>query len=296
MPQQRIGIIGVGLMGLGIASNVVKAGWQLSYLDHPGNQATDSLSQAGAQKLQSLSEIADNSDVIIICVTGSTEVESILTGPDGLLNSVQAETCIIDCSTAVPSSTRKLAALAAANGAHFLDAPMTRTPKEAAQGRLNLIVGGAALIYEQQLPLLQTFAENITHVGPVGSGHAMKLIHNFVSLGFSAILAEAVACSKRSDIDPSILNRVLATGGGSGVVLDRMAPFFLGGDLESFAFTLANSLKDISYYNSMCNDLEAGTTLAEAVQTLYKKPVDLGEGDKFVPQLIDMLSGADGQS
>jgi len=149
---------------------------------------------------------------------------------------------------------------------------MTRTPKEAALGKLNLIVGGDEAIYEQQLPLLQTFAENITHVGPVGSGHAMKLIHNFVSLGFSAILSEAVACSNRADIDASILNRVLATGGGSGVVLDRMSPFFLEGDLESFAFTLANSLKDISYYNLMCQDMHANTTL-----------------------LIDMLSEADGR-
>ena len=294
MPRQKIGIVGVGLMGLGIASNIVKSGWQLSFLDHPGNQPTDSLTQAGARKLQSLPEIAAESDVIILCVTGSTEVESILTGADGLLGSVQAQTCIIDCSTTVPSSTKKLAALAADSGANFLDAPMTRTPKEAAQGRLNLIVGGDVLVYEQHLPLLETFAENITHVGPVGSGHAMKLIHNFVSLGFSAILSEAVACSNRADIDASILNRVLATGGGSGVVLERMAPFFLEGDLDSFAFTLSNSLKDISYYNLMCEDLDANTTLALAVQNLYKTPVERGDGDKFVPQLIDMLSQTDG--
>jgi len=162
MPEQKIGIVGVGLMGLGIASNIVKAGWQLSYLDHPGNQATDSLDQAGAHKLESLAEIAANSDVIILCVTGSAEVESILTGADGLLGSIRSQTCIIDCSTTIPSSTKKLATLAAASAANFLDAPMTRTPKEAALGKLNLIVGGDEAIYEQQLPLLQTFAENIT--------------------------------------------------------------------------------------------------------------------------------------
>ena len=120
-----------------------------------------------------------------------------------------------------------MAALVAEAGGTMLDAPMTRTPKEAAEGRLNLIVGGDRTVFEAKRPILESFAENITYAGEIGAGHTLKLLHNFVSLGFSAVLCEAAAASNKAGIDPAILHSVLAHGGGAGVTLDRLSPFIL---------------------------------------------------------------------
>jgi len=289
MNKKTAGIIGVGLMGHGIATNIQKNGWQIGFLDHDGNQPTDNLTDAGAVVHQSLEALASSCKVIILCVTGSPQVENILAGPDGLLQFIRQDTVIIDCSTAIPSSTTRMAALVEKAGGKFLDAPMTRTPKEAALGKLNLIVGGDKHLYETQLPLLQSFAENIVYAGNTGAGHSMKLLHNYVSLGFSTVLAEAAAAARKSGIDAEILHDVLAKGGGASTVLDRMAPFILNQDVGSFSFTLTNSAKDLGYYSEMCTDLTTSSCVAEAISKTLHDQVESGNGDAFVPHLIDLL-------
>ena len=174
--SQKIGMIGIGMMGHGIASNLVKHGHQLQVLEHEGNQPLDSLLAAGATTVQTPAQLAKGNDIIILCVTGSPQVEAVLTGEAGVLNGLKPGSIVIDCSTAVPASTVKLAQQVVAAGGRFMDAAMTRTPKEAAEGRLNLLVGGDAALLEEFLPVLRCFAENITHVGPVGAGHGMKLL------------------------------------------------------------------------------------------------------------------------
>ena len=293
MTDKTVGIIGVGLMGQGIAINIQKHGWKIGFLHHEGNQPTDELVAAGAAKFQTLSELALASDIIILCVTGSPEVEQIITGSDGLLASLKKDTVIIDCSTAVPASTIKLAASIKAAGGRFLDAPMTRTPKEAAKGKLNLIVGGDKDLFNEQLPLLQTYAENIVHAGDTGAGHTMKLLHNYVSLGFATVLAEAAAAAENSAVDANVFHDVLAKGGGAGVVLDRMAPYILNKDPGGLLFTLANSAKDLGYYAQMCSDLKTQSTVAEAVGATLTDQVQKGHGDAYVPQLINYLAGTD---
>lgn len=289
MSNKKVGIVGVGLMGHGIATNIQKNGWPICFLQHAGNQPSDNLINNGAIACQSLAELTKSSDIIILCVTGSPEVENILTSPDGILQHIKEETVIIDCSTALPASTIAMAARVEKAGGKFLDAPMTRTPKEAAEGRLNLIVGGEEMLFKEHLPLFEAFAENITHSGDTGSGHTMKLLHNYVSLGFTTVLAEAAAAASKSGVIPEVLHNVLANGGGAGVVLDRMAPFILNEDASNLAFTIANSAKDLSYYSQMCEDLSATNTVAEAINTTMQKQLDNGHGAVFVPNLIKLL-------
>ena len=289
MSKQKIGMIGVGLMGHGIATNIQKSGWDIGVLDHAGNQPIDDLTKSGAQVHETLAELTAASEVIILCVTGSPQVEEVLLRDEGVLANLRSGTVIIDCSTAVPSSTTALASEVKEAGGFFLDAPMTRTPKEAAQGRLNLIVGGDKALFERQLPLLQTFAENINYAGGVGSGHTMKLLHNFVSLGFSSVLAEAATCANKAGIDPKVLHGVLAAGGGAGVILDRLAPYILEGDDTSFQFSLNNSAKDMGYYSEMASDLAAPSEISQAVHLQYRSQVEAGHGARFVPHLIELL-------
>ncbi|WP_174804312.1 NAD(P)-dependent oxidoreductase [Martelella limonii] len=289
MKSEMIGIVGVGLMGHGIASNVQKSGYSIGFVDHPGNQPTETLRAGGAWVATTPSELAAKCATLILCLTGSFQVEQVIGGSEGILAGMQPGTVVIDCSTALPDSTRKFAVMIEDAGGKMLDAPMTRTPKEAAEGRLNLIVGGERLLYDEKKELLKSFAENITYAGPQGAGHTMKLLHNFVSLGFSAVLSEAAAASNRAGIDPAVLNDVLAHGGGAGVILNRLAPFILQQDASSFQFTLANAFKDIDYYCQVADALGTPSTIARSVRETYETPVRNGHASDFVPQLISIL-------
>lgn len=288
--HRRIGMIGIGMMGHGIATNVVKHGHPLAFLEHPGNQPVDALVSAGAKGVPTIAALAAEADVVILCVTGSPEVESVLFQAGGLLESMRPGTTIVDCSTAIPSSTLRIAEAVAKAGGRFLDAPMTRTPKEAAEGRLNLLVGGEAALFDECRPLLACFAENIVHAGPVGAGHRMKLLHNYVSLGFSAVLAEAAACAQRADVDPHVFMEVLAKGGGGGVVLERLRPYIEAKQIAAFRFSISNALKDIGYYTTMAGEIGASVTAAEGIRRTLEDAVAAGRGGAAVPELIDLLA------
>ncbi|SEL86801.1 NAD(P)-dependent oxidoreductase [Halomonas daqiaonensis] len=282
----RVGMVGVGLMGHGIARNILKAGHRLCFLDHPGNQPVDDLLGAGAVTKASGREVAEDAEVILLCVTGSPEVEAVLFQPEGVLEGLAPGSIVIDCSTALPSSTERVAQRVVEAGGRFMDAAMTRTPKEAEEGRLNLIVGAPADLFAEVKPLLEGFAENIAHAGGVGAGHTLKLLHNYVSLGFSAVLAEATAASRRAGIDDAALLEVLGKGGGGGVILERLRPYIETGDPSGFRFSVANASKDIGYYHAMTDQLGVARGVATGVRDLYAAIEDQGLS---VPEVIGVL-------
>ena len=287
--KQTVGMVGIGLMGHGIATNLVKHGHPLAVMTHPGNQPLDALLAAGAQALPTAAAVAAQADVVILVLTGSPQVEEVLTGPAGVLQGLRPGTVVIDCSTAVPASTLRMAQAVQAAGGRFLDCPMTRTPKEAAEGRLNLLVGGDADLLDACRPLLQCFAENITHAGPVGAGHSMKLLHNYVSLGTVALLAEAAACAARNGVAPDVFVDVLAKGGGGGTALTRLQPFLLTGDANGLKFSIANAAKDLGYYHQMAGDAGAALGIAGAVlATLQTAQAQCAPGT-FLPELARLL-------
>jgi 3-hydroxyisobutyrate dehydrogenase-like beta-hydroxyacid dehydrogenase len=285
-----IGMIGIGMMGHGIASNLVKHGHTLSVLAHAGNQPIDDLLQQGVKTFNTPQDLAAHSDVVILCVTGTPQVEAVLMGEDGVLKGLRPNTIVIDCSTAMPASTEKIAQAVVAHGGLFMDAPMTRTPKEAAEGRLNLLVGADAALFETCRPILTCFAENIVHVGPVGSGHRMKLLHNYVSLGSVALLAEAAACAQVGGVNAQTFVDVLTMGGGWGAALERLKPFLLNHDNTGLRFTVANALKDLTYYNDMAQDMQAEHVVASAIQTTLKAACDDGQGALLMPDLVDAIA------
>lgn len=283
---RQIGIVGVGLMGHGIASSLLRTGQQVSFLEHPGNQPVEDLLAAGATALSSGRAVAQSADVVILCVTGSPQVEAVLFEPNGVLEGLTPDCVVVDCSTALPSSTEWVAARVKDAGGRFMDAAMTRTPKEAAEGRLNLIVGAPQSLFDEMLPLLQSFAENIAHAGEVGSGHTLKLLHNFVSLGFSAVLAEATAASRKAGISDTALLEVLGAGGGGGVILERLRPYIANNDPSGFKFSVANASKDLGYYHAMSTELGLEGGIAHAVCNLYHS---VDDQSLSIPELVDVL-------
>ncbi len=290
MMKPRVGIIGVGLMGHGIARNVLKHGYSLTALEHPGNRPLDELLSLGAATHAEASQLARESDVVILCVTGSPQVEEVLTSETGVLAGLNPGAVIVDCSTAIPGSTERMAALVEARGGRFVDAPMTRTAQHAHEGRLSLLVGGAPETIEEIRPILSSFAEQITVVGAIGAGHKMKLLHNFVSIGFMSLLAEAAACAQRADVSPQSFVDVLAGGGGGGVALQRLAPYIVSKDASALPFYISNALKDLNYYREMAAENHSAHEIADAVAATVLGAVEAGAGQKMLPELISVLA------
>ncbi|MBK0328624.1 NAD(P)-dependent oxidoreductase [Rhodobacteraceae bacterium F11138] len=283
----QVGIIGVGLMGHGIARNVLsRGGHALTFLDHPGNQPVDELIGLGARAVNAPAEIAAVSDVVILCVTGSPQVEAVVSGENGLVSALRPGAVIVDCSTALPDSTLRMGEIVSAAGGAYLDAPMTRTAKHAHEGTLNLLVGGEADVLEQVRPVLVSFTEAVDHVGPLGHGHRLKLLHNYVSIGFMTLLAEAAAQAADAGIDPQVLVDVLAAGGGASVALDRLAPYIVQGDRDGLPFFVGNAQKDIGYYRDMAQAAGAQQIIADGIAAAISQATEARHAQAYVPELV----------
>ncbi|MDH6421745.1 3-hydroxyisobutyrate dehydrogenase-like beta-hydroxyacid dehydrogenase [Polynucleobacter sphagniphilus] len=287
--MKNIGIIGIGKMGNAIATNLLKHGYSVNFYTRRPGYFEDKVISSGGIKKVTKAQLATDSQVILLCVTGTPEVEHIIYGEDGLLESMLPGTIVIDCSTSIPESTLKIAADIERKSAFYLDAALARTPKEAEEGRLNLLVGASQELFDQCLPIFKCFAENIELIGPLSYGHRLKLIHNFVALGFSAVMAEAAACAKAANIDMSSLLAVLSKGAGEGAILRRFQPYILEQDDASFRFTISNASKDLEYYLAMAKEHNASSEMAKTAGKMYANAVGNGDAESTVPQMIDIL-------
>ena len=212
MTKPAIGMIGVGLMGHGIAKNIVEAGYPLTVVAHQGREAADDLVARGTVEAISVRKLTEQSEIIHICVTGSTQVEELVKGPSGILEGLQPEAVVVDCSTSDPISTMALATEIEAAGGHMADAPLSRTPKEAWEGTLDAMVGASPESFKRIKPVIECWAGVIVHLGEVGLGHKMKLINNFIAMGYGALYAEAVALARKSGLTPEQVDNVIRPG------------------------------------------------------------------------------------
>ena len=214
MNQMTVGFIGAsGLMGHGMAKNVAAAGYPLAYTVHRSPVADlDALGALGARRVADPAELGATCDVVIICVTGSPQVETVVQGPKGLLTRPRDGLVIIDASTSEPSSTARLAATALAKGVRYVDAPLTQGPAEAAAGTLNSLVGADDATFERVLPLVSTYSANVIHCGGTGAGHTVKLLNNFAVQAMANALAESFAVAAKAGVDPRVLVDVIAAG------------------------------------------------------------------------------------
>jgi 3-hydroxyisobutyrate dehydrogenase-like beta-hydroxyacid dehydrogenase len=286
MTIKTVGLIGVGLMGHGIGKNILAKGFKLNVMAHKNRAPIESLVGLGAHESKTIKDIATSSDLIILVVTGTPQVEAIMAdimahAPKGLI--------VADCSTAEPHSTMKLATEAQAKGITFVDTPMTRTPKEAEAGKLGLMVGGDAATLEKIHPVLSCFADLIVPTGPVGTGHQMKLLNNFLSLGHAAIAAEAITVAAKAGINMEALRDVIMGGGAASVMFGRLINVPLHDDDTHAKFAIRNARKDLRYYTNMTEQLPVASFMAEQVHQTYVLADTLGYGERFVPRLITMM-------
>lgn len=292
--KPTVGFVGVGLMGHGMAKNLVTKGWPLVVLGHRKREPVEHLKSLGAREAATPRELAAQCEIVHLCVTGSPQVEATMRGADGLLAGAKPGTVIIDCSTSNPVSTLALAEEAKARGVHFVDAPLSRTPKEAEAGTLDTMVGAEPEVFARIEPVLRAWAGNVVHLGPVGLGHKMKPVNNFIAMGYAALFSEALAIARRSGLSVEQFHAVIGSGRMRSPFYDTFMQWTLAGDENAHRFTISNAHKDMRYLSAMANEAGAVNLLQPQVKNMFAAMEAAGQGERFVPMLADFIAGMNG--
>lgn len=291
---KKIGFIGVGLMGHGMAKNLLINGFPVTVMGHRNRKPVNSLVKRGAKELKTASAIAKACDIVFVCAPSSVEVEDLVRRKDGLMAGGRKGLIIVDTTTADPVSTLMLAAELKQKGIRFVDAPLTRTPKEAEEGKLNTFVGSDKKTFREIRPALDAWAENIFHVGPVGNGHKLKLINNFIAMGFISIIAEALTTAKKTGVDLQDLHGIVSAGPINNGLYQNVMKYVIGGDKNAHKFTLVNARKDIRYYNRLAESVDSAAVVGSAARQIYEIANNLGYGENYLPQLCDAVAEING--
>lgn len=286
---EQIGFIGLGLMGQGIAKNIVEKGYALTVMGRSNRAPIEDLLNRGATEAMSLTQLAERSTIVFLCVTGSKDVEALVRGADGLAVSMRRGSIIIDCSTSDPNSTVALATELAPMGIDFVDAPLGRTPKEAWAGTLDTMVGATEAVFARLKPVLDTWAARSVHIGSTGDGHRMKLINNFLSMGYAALFAEALALSQKVGITPQQFNSVISGGRMDCGFYQTFMRWTLEGDRDGHRFSMANALKDMRYLEAMADAAQVANPVGNAVKNSFSLAVSAGNGQDYVPMLATFI-------
>ena len=296
--KERIGFVGAGLMGHGMAKNIVEAGYPLTVIANRNRKPIEDLATRGATEAKTFGELAAASDIVFICVTGSPQVERVVLGSDGLIGALKPGSVVIDCSTADPGSTMTIAERLKERDIAYADAPLGRTPKEAWAGELDTMVGADDAVFERIRPVIDTWAGRIVHIGGVGDGHRMKLINNFLSLGYAALYAEALTVASKVGITPERFDSVIRGSRMDCGFYQTFMEYTLRGDENAHRFTLTNGLKDLRYLEAMADDAGMANGMGNAAKNLFALAVSAGGDtpDSYVPMLprfVGALNGTD---
>ncbi|MGI9501636.1 MAG: NAD(P)-dependent oxidoreductase [Geminicoccaceae bacterium] len=297
MGLKKIGFIGVGLMGHGAAKNILKGGYALTVLAHRNRKPVDDLIGRGALEAASAAELAASADILFTCVSDSGVMDKVVLGDGGVREGAKPGLVLVDMTTSEPASTKHLAASLAESGVTLVDGPVTLTPKEAEEGRLNIMIGAEASVLDQIKPVLETFCAKIFHTGPLGSAHTLKLINNFLTLGNAALAVEACTAARKAGVDPEMMVELISVSGGDSASFQRMARLLINdGDPSKSAFAIRNALKDVSYFWRLAEDNGAYAPLSDAVRRWYDLAVALDHGDDLMPELFSIHERLSGTS
>lgn len=289
--MQRIGFIGAsGLMGHGMAKNLQAKGHPLSITVHRNRERVADLLAAGATQAASFAELAKTCDIVFLCVTGSPQVEAVVNGENGLRAGAHRGLTIVDTSTSEPTLTRRLAEELGPLGVTFLDAPLSRTPKEAWDGTLDVMAGGSEADLARVRPVIDCFAGRVIHVGPTGAGHTMKIVNNFVSMGYAALYAEALSVAKANGVAPAAVNAVMGGGRMDCGFFQTFFKYVIERDENAHRFTLANAHKDMRYCANMALASGIANPMGNAVRNYFAMAEAQGNGGKYVPMLSDEVA------
>ena len=293
--SETIGFVGIGLMGQGMAKNLIEKGYPLSTIAHRNRKPLEDLVARGATEAASLEDLASRSSIIFLCLTGAPEAASVIAS---LKPGLKPGTVIVDCSTGEPTVTARLATEMAGIGVDYADAPLGRTPKEAWEGTLDCMVGASDAVFSRLEPVIDAWAGKIVHIGDVGAGHKMKLLNNFLSLGYAAIYSEALAMAAKVGIPIETFDSVIRGSRMDCGFYQTFMGYSLDGNRDAHKFTLSNGYKDMRYVETMANAAGVASNVSSAVKNSFAMAVATGGdgAEDYVPHLVDFVARANGIS
>jgi 3-hydroxyisobutyrate dehydrogenase-like beta-hydroxyacid dehydrogenase len=287
--KPRIGFAGLGLMGTAMCQRLLDQGYALAVLGNRDRTGVEACLARGATEAASGKALAQAADVVILCMGTSAQVESRMHGPDGILAGAARDLVVIDTGTSLPGSTRALAAAAQAQGVHYMDAPLGRTPSHGREGKLNIMAAGPEALFARVRPLLDDLGENVFHVGPVGAGHTLKLINNFFAMTTAMAMSEAFAMADLAGLPRQSLYDVMAAGPLRSGMMDFIKAHAIDDQIK-LAFSLANAGKDVGYYGRMAEELDVPSLMSVATRQTLALAKARGWGDRMVPEAVDFFA------
>lgn len=293
--MQRVGLIGLGAMGSPMARNVLKAGFPLTvWARRP--QSAEELRAEGAGWADSPAALARVSDVVVLMVTNSPDVEALVTGSDGLLGEARDGLTIVDMSTIAPATSRAMAAACAERGVSFLDAPVSGGTQGAIAGTLTVMVGGDEGGYGRALPMLQAMGKNIFHVGPSGAGEVIKLVNNILVGVIAAATAEALVLGTKAGADVETMAKVVGASTGASWQLANQFPLraFNGSFKPGFMTDLL--AKDLDLALDLAGEQGVPLRLTDLARGLYEQVRQAGHGRDDYTSVLSLLESEAGTS
>ncbi|MFK7836472.1 MAG: NAD(P)-dependent oxidoreductase [Sulfitobacter sp.] len=290
MSKPAIGFIGLGLMGGAMAGRLQDQGYALTVLGNRDRTYLDAAIARGAVEAASAKEVAEASDIVMLCMGTSDHVESRMRGPDGVIAGLRDDATVVDFGTSLPGSSRALAQEVGAAGGAFLDAPLGRTPQHAKDGLLNIMASGDKAAFDKVEPVLKDLGENVFHLGDVGSGHTIKLINNFFGMTVANAMAEAFAMADVAGVDRGQLYDVMAAGPLHSGMMDFVKAYGVDSDPSMLAFAIKNAAKDVGYYARMAEDAGVNSVMSKGTLTALEAARDAGQADDMVSQMVDFYT------
>jgi len=290
MSKPTIGFIGLGLMGDAMVQRLQSKGYDLNVLANRSRANVDAAISRGACEASSAKELAQNSDIIMLCMDTSASVEGRMMGEDGILSGLSAGKTVIDFGTSLPASTRMLGAKTAELGAGYMDAPLGRTPAHALDGLLNIMGAGDKSVFDSVKPVLEDLGENVFHLGPLGAGHTVKLINNFYGMTVATAMSEAFAMADLAGVERQTLYDVVSAGPLHSGMMDFVKGYAVDGDPEKLAFAIKNARKDVGYYSTMADDAGVPSVMSQGTKQALSLAMSEGRGDDMVSQMVDYFA------
>jgi 3-hydroxyisobutyrate dehydrogenase len=289
-----VGFIGVGNMGNPMAGNVLKGGFPMTVFDKSAN-AMANLVQAGAQKAASAQEVVERSEVVMTCLPASPDVEALYLEPGGLVDCARPGMILIDLSSVLPSTPRKIEPRAKARGVHFLEAPVSGGVSGARAATLAVMVGGDPQVLDRARPVLRALGPNIFSVGPVGAGNTVKAINNMMACVNSLAMMEGYVLGVKAGLDPMTIYDVVKASSGGSKALERIPTAVIPRKFEpGFKVRLMN--KDLETFNTIAKELHVPVSFSNVAQRYQQAALAAGLGDQdtsVVLKIIERLAAVD---
>jgi 3-hydroxyisobutyrate dehydrogenase-like beta-hydroxyacid dehydrogenase len=282
----RVGFIGLGIMGSRMAANLARAGFELTVWNRTPATAQAWAAEHGASVAASPQALASNSDVVITMVVDGPQVEAVLLGEEGAGHG--AGLLCIDMSTIGPAAARRIAARLADRGVSFIDAPVTGSSPKAEDGTLTVMAGGEPADFERARPLFEAMGELVVHVGPVGHGQLVKVINNAVAAANTAVVAEALLAGARAGADLDALVQVMRAGSGASAMLDLKHRPMRARDYTTL-FKLEHMLKDLRLCLEEARAAGVRTEMIEATEAILADANQRALGDKDFAALLEIV-------